>query len=106
MIKKIITKIYRTKEDITKEELLELLKLNSEAILLDVRSEQEFREGHLQGAINIPLYELYVKAEKMLRDKNAIIIAYCSVGSRSKKAIRVLKRLGYTNLYNLKNGID
>ena len=94
------------KEDITMHELVEILNTNPNAILLDVRSEQEFREGHLFGAINIPLYELYCTAEEILRDKNSTIIAYCQVGLRSKKAIEILKKLGYKNLYNIKNGIE
>ena len=75
-------------------------------ILLDVRSPQEFEEGHLIGAINIPTYELYTQASKILTDKDSIIIAYCSVGVRSKHAIDVLRKMGYKNLYHLDGGIN
>lgn len=79
---------------------------NSNVILLDVRSSQEFEEGHLIGAVNIPTYELYTQAPKILTDKDAIIIAYCTVGVRSKHAINVLRKMGYKNLYHLDGGIN
>lgn len=82
-----------------------MIKDNSKIILLDVRSVQEYNEGHLNGAINIPLSELKTNAIKML-NKNDIIIAYCQMGKRSKKAINVLKLLGYNNVYTLEGGLD
>lgn len=106
MIKKIFKKIYRSKEDITKEELLDMVKTNPDIVLLDVRSEQEFREGHLNKAINIPSYEIYTKVQEVIKDKRTVIIVYCQIGVRSKKAIKILKKLGYKNLYNLKDGIE
>jgi len=87
---------------------MEQLKKRSEqgAILLDVRSPQEYREGHLQGSVLIPEYELRIKAEKILKDKQQTIIAYCSSGTRSKKAQRILKQMGYTKVYNLYQGLE
>ena len=100
-----IRKIYRSKEDLTKEELREMLRNYSNVILLDVRSHQEYEEGHLNGAINIPTYDIYRNAPKILKDKDSIIIAYCTVGVRSKNAINVLRKMGYKNLYHLDGGI-
>lgn len=92
------------KNDINIEELN---KLYSEgAILVDVRSPQEYQEGHLDGAILIPEYELISRCEKELPNKEATIILYCSSGSRSKKAQKELERLEYKNVYNLYNGIQ
>lgn len=76
------------------------------AILLDVRSPQEYNEGHLEGAILIPEYELKSKCEYKLPDKEKTIIIYCSTGTRSKKAQRELEKMGYKNVYNLYNGIQ
>lgn len=100
-----IKKLYRSKENLTKEEVKEMLKNHSNVILLDVRSHQEYEEGHLNGAINIPTYELYRNTSKVLKDKNSIIIAYCTVGVRSKHAIEILRKMGYKNLYHLEGGI-
>ena len=96
---------YRSKENLTKDEVYEMIRNNDNVILLDVRSPQEYEEGHMQNAINIPTYEIYEKAEKIIRDKDSIIICYCTVGVRSKKTIKMLKKLGYNNLYNLDGGI-
>lgn len=100
-----IKKLYRTKENLTKEEMEEMLQNNPNSILLDVRSHQEYEEGHLKGAINIPTYELYRSAPIILEDKETVIIAYCTIGMRSKHAIDVLRKMGYKNLYHLENGI-
>lgn len=73
-------------------------------ILLDVRSPQEFKEGHLNGAINVPLCEVKMKVPKIVTDKNKYIIAYCTSGIRSKKAQNILNSIGYKNVYNLASG--
>lgn len=86
--------------------LKEMLKENVDTIVLDVRSPQEFNEGHIIGAINIPEYELSTKANNILNNKNSRIVVYCKTGTRSQKAIKTLKKLGYINLYNLEGGIE
>ena len=101
-----IFKNYRNSEDINIEELNNLIKINREIILLDVRSPQEFKEEHLKGAINIPLYELEQCYSSKLKNKETIIVVYCKSGIRSKNAIKKLKKYGFKNLYNLKDGID
>lgn len=98
-------KFYRTKENLTKEEVKQMMKNNSNTILLDVRSYQEYEEGHLENAINIPTYELYRNAPRILKDKNCTIITYCTIGIRSKNAINILRKMGYKNLYHLEGGI-
>ena len=106
-IKKIIkNKWYREMEE-GEIGLEDLQKLQKEGIILiDVRSPQEYREGHIDGAISIPEYEIKKKAENILKDRNRKIIVYCSSGGRSKKAQKTLKKLGYKNVYNLYNGLS
>lgn len=91
--------------DITYEEMKYIKQTNQEVILLDVRSPQEFEEGHINGAINLPLYELCKNAKNKINDTNRIVICYCATGIRSKKAVKILQKCGYKNVYNLKNGI-
>lgn len=105
-MKNFIRRLYRSKNNITKDEMKFMLKNYSNVVLLDVRSPQEFVEGHLKNAINIPTYEIYSKAPKIIVDKETIIIAYCTVGIRSENAIRILKKLGYKNLYHLEEGLE
>ena len=76
------------------------------AIIIDVRSPQEYREGHISGAISIPEYEIKKEAQKKLKNKNETIVVYCSSGGRSKKAQKQLRKLGYQNVYNLYEGYN
>lgn len=76
------------------------------ALLLDVRSPQEFEEGHLENAISLPEYEIKEKADNILPDKSKSIIVYCSTGHRSQKAQKLLKKMGYQKVYNLCSGIE
>ncbi len=99
-------KFSRQNQNLSLNEIKEIMKNNENAILVDVRSRQEYLEGHLNGSVNIPLYELEQCCERTLKDKEAIIIVYCQYGARSKKAIMLLKRHGYRNLYHLKGGLD
>lgn len=95
----------RSSEDISMNELKTILANNKNVVLLDVRSKQEFNEGHLKNAINISLYELEEQIENKIRDKGTTIIAYCSAGIRSKKAVKILKKLKYNNVFNIKEGV-
>ena len=101
-----IFKNYRNSEDINIEELKNLIKANKEIILLDVRSPQEYKEGCLNGAINIPLYELEECCDCKLNNKEKTIIVYCQSGIRSRKAVNILKKNGFKNLYHLRGGLD
>lgn len=107
MLKKIKKILYRSlmNKEITYQELKKMVDDDKNAILLDVRSPQEFKEGHLEGAINIPLYDLEKQLDK-LPDKECTTIIYCASGNRSKKAKEELENLGYKNVYDLKNGLD
>lgn len=90
--------------DITIEELNN--KVAQGSILLDVRSNQEYKEGHLQGAINIPDYELRNRVQKEIPKKNQSIVIYCQYGGRSRNAYNMMKNMGYTNICNLSGGLD
>lgn len=79
---------------------------NKSTILIDVRSQQEYREYHIDGAICIPHFEIQNKIEQFVKNKNALIILYCQSGIRSKSAIEILERKGYNNVYHIKNGLD
>jgi rhodanese-related sulfurtransferase len=83
-----------------------LLDNDANAILLDVRTEEEFKEVHLEGAILIPYDEIIERAISEISDKNTSILVYCLSGGRSETAARALIELGYTNVYDLGGLID
>lgn len=103
-----ISKIFKRSVDnnIDYKEALDIIKQSKDVKLVDVRSIQEYEEGHLNSAICIPLYELRKKISNIIQDKDCIIILYCTSGIRSLKAKKILENLGYKNVYNLKGGIE
>ena len=80
--------------------------MNGEYILLDVRTEEEFKEERIEGAILIPDYEIGERVETELPDKDALILVYCRSGRRSALAANELAEIGYTNVYDFGGIID
>ena len=70
------------------------------AVLLDVRSPQEYREGHVPGSQNVPLQQLD-KVEEVTENKDTVLYVYCHSGARSRQAVSLLKHMGYTNVHNI-----
>ncbi len=75
-------------------------KIRAGALLVDVRTPGEYSDGHLQGAINIPLSLVRARATGFGDDKNREIVLYCNSGIRSGMAKNRLERLGYKNVLN------
>ncbi len=71
---------------------------NPDCIILDVRTDEEYNEGHIPNAILIPNYEIDKRAGEELPDKDALILVYCRTGRRSKAAASALSKMGYTNV--------
>ena len=70
------------------------------AVLLDVRTPQEYREGHIPGSQNVPLQQLD-KVEEVTENKDTVLYVYCRSGARSRQAISLLQAMGYTNVLNI-----
>ena len=93
-------------KQISQAQAKEIMDTRSDYILLDVRTEKEFVAGHIKGAILIPDYEIRLRAEKELPDKDKTILVYCRSGRRSKLAARDLAELGYTDVLEFGGIID
>ena len=93
-------------EVITQKEAKEIMDSEKDYIILDVRSEEEFKEGHIPGAILIPYEQIEDKAEDVLHDKDMQILVYCRSGRRSKIAADALVELGYTHVKEFGGIID
>lgn len=78
------------------------LKQDPSIVVLDVRTVEEFNEdGHLVNSTNVPLHMLPQQIAKTLPDKDAKIFVICYSGARASDAVNYLKRLGYTNVFNI-----
>lgn len=93
-------------EQITANQAKELMEKETGYIIIDARTQEEFDEGHIEGAILIPEYEISQRAEKELPDKDRLILVYCRSGRRSKIASQALVDLGYTNVKEFGGIID
>lgn len=91
---------------ITADEAKEIMDSASDYIILDVRTDEEFIEGHIPGAMLIPDYEVMANANTMLPDKDQLILVYCRSGRRSKLAAETLAELGYTNVKEFGGIVD
>ena len=72
----------------------------AQGVWIDVRSPEEFNEGHLQGAVNVPHEQIASQIARISPDKNAPVNLYCRSGRRAEVALQELKKLGYTNVTN------
>ena len=79
--------------------------LNNNIQLIDVRTPNEFKSGHINKSVNINYYDQDFSAQISKLDKSKPIYVYCRSGVRSKYSSEILKKLGFKTIYNLKGGI-
>ncbi len=91
---------------ISQDEAAKLMEEEKDCVILDVRRPDEFSEGHIPEAINIPNETIEEKAEEVLKDKDQLILVYCRSGNRSKQASRKLANMGYTQIREFGGIID
>ena len=96
----------KTYEQITPEEAKNIMDTQKGFVIIDARTQAEFDEGHIEGAILIPEYEITARAEEEIPDKDTLILVYCRSGRRSKIASEALIELGYTNVKEFGGIID
>ena len=92
--------------NITAQQAKEIMDTQDGYIILDTRTQAEYDESHIPGAILIPYDEILEKAEDVLTDKNQLVLVYCRSGRRSKLAAQDLVKLGYTNIKEFGGIID
>ena len=83
------------------EEAKQNLDADKSIVLLDVRTKMEYAEGHIEGAINVPVNELEYQIEDVIPDKEQTIYLYCRSGVRTIMAGDTLLNLGYTSVYDM-----
>ncbi|MCR4792539.1 MAG: rhodanese-like domain-containing protein [Lachnospiraceae bacterium] len=91
---------------ITQEQAMEMMELDDGHVIVDVRTEEEYAEGHIPGAILIPNESIETTPPEELPDYDQIILIYCRSGNRSKEAAQKLADMGYANVYEFGGIID
>ena len=89
--------------DITATEAWNLIQDVEELVILDVRTQEEYDAGHIEGAILIPVLELSDRLDEL--DKGSELLVYCRTGNRSSSAVEILENAGFTKIYHMSNGI-
>ena len=93
----------RTYKTVSAADAKGIMEANPSLLILDVRTAQEYSQGHLRGAVNIPASELSRRTGEL--GKNRAILVYCQSGSRSAQASSILVEAGFTHIYNMEGGI-
>lgn len=94
-----------TYKQISQDEAMQMMKDESGYLIVDVRTPEEFAEGHIPSAINVPNEEIGTEMPDALPDKDQLLLVYCRRGNRSKEASQKLADMGYTNVYEF-GGIE
>ena len=88
-----------TYTQISQDEAMQMMQDESDYLIVDVRRPDEFAEGHIAGAINVPNEEIRDEMPELLPDKEQLLLIYCRSGNRSKEASQKLADMGYTKVY-------
>ncbi len=102
--KTLVEEARREVPEISVAEVRKLLDSKAPVVLVDVREKQEFREGHLPGAISVPRGFLEMQIETAVPDKNAPVITYCQSGTRSLLAGKLMREMGYADVRSMAGG--
>ena len=90
--------------DVSIQEAIELMEQKSDLVIVDVRTVAEFDDGHIEGAINVPVDELATRLDELSKDDELLV--YCRTGNRSGSAVTILSDAGYTKIYHMHEGIS
>jgi phage shock protein E len=93
-----------TQNHLTAAETRSLLKSNKEVVILDVRTPDEFKQGHIKGARNINFYDDNFEQQISRLDTSKTYLMYCASGNRSGKATNLMTGKNFNNVYNSKAG--
>lgn len=93
-------KIFSKAPEKSIQEYIEEAKKREGSILLDVRTPEEYAEGHVEGSINLPLHEMK-KIGTLIPDQSAPVYVYCLSGARSRRSAALMGHMGYTDVTDM-----
>lgn len=91
--------LFKNKGRLTPKEFVEKINNKDYNYILDVRTQEEWNEGHHLSATLIPIGEFVSELPKQVKDKDAKLLIYCKKGIRAEASAKIAERLGYTNVY-------
>ncbi len=91
-------------QTITPEELCKRIQEEGSWVVIDVRESEDYKEGHLPGAVNIPRGMLEMKIDEVATSEGTPIVVYCGGGSRSALSAKTLQEMGYQRVFSLEEG--
>ncbi len=86
------------------QEALDMINNNENITILDVRTPEEYEEGHIENAINIPVDQLESRLSELEQFKNSAILVYCRSGNRSSAASDILTQNNFNKVFNMEDG--
>lgn len=106
VVKKVTSKILdKNISNVTAEEVNKMLRENKDVVVLDVRTKDEFKAGHIPGAKHIPHTDLKSRISDLEQYKDRPIVVYCASGGRSPVAVRTLAKNNFTKIYHMNKGL-
>lgn len=90
--------------EVTQDTLKQWLSEKKDLLILDVREPEDFQNGYIAGAVNVPRGMLELEIDEVAPNQDRTIVAYCGGGSRSALASQTLQVMGYDNVYSLAGG--
>lgn len=102
---KLIVKFNKNVINVSGEQALNLIKENKELVIIDVRTKNEYKAGHINGAKSIPVQEIASRMTELERFCGKPILVHCASGGRSPKAVRVLLKNKFTPIYHMNHGL-
>lgn len=93
-------------KNVTADEAHQLIKTTKDLIILDVRTNQEFKSGHIPGSKSIPVGELTSRINELEKYKDNPILVHCTSGGRSPAAVKVLLKHNFSKIYHMNRGLS
>jgi len=90
---------------ISPQEVKHAIDAQEKITIVDVRTPEEYKQGHVKNSILLPLDTIGTKAPEALPDKNQTVYVYCQTGHRSAQAVSALQQMGYTHVYSMEGGL-
>jgi rhodanese-related sulfurtransferase len=103
---KIKLRMNKNVASITVDDAIELMKSTKDLVVIDVRTGEEYKSGHIQGAKNFPLGEIPRRLKELEKYRGKPLLVHCATGNRSSRAVAILLKHNYVPIYHMNRGLQ